>query len=86
MITPLTAPSQAEVNRDYVQWMDMLLITLRPLLLMPLAELANAVERAETLGPLLEPTAYMRGGADNLMAQRRIIDAALALQRALMPS
>lgn len=39
------------------------------------------VERAETLGPILDPTAYWHG-ADNLDDQRRVLRAAVALRDA----
>ncbi len=42
---------------------------------MDTAALANHLTTAETLGPILEPTAYIRGGADNLQDQRELIEA-----------
>jgi hypothetical protein len=45
----------------------------------PIAELHNHVTHAETLGPILEPTAWIRGGADNLTDARDLIDAAAPL-------
>jgi hypothetical protein len=74
---------QADVDREYIALLDILTSTLRPLLLLPLAEMANANERMQALGPVLESTAYHRGGGQNLHDQRRVIDAALTLRRVL---
>lgn len=45
----------------------------------PIDRLVGMVDWAQTLGPLLEPTAYMRGGGDNLRDQAEILHAAAAL-------
>ncbi len=42
----------------------------------PIAELRNYLTHAETLGPILEPTAWIRGGADNLAEHGRLVGAA----------
>ena len=42
--------------------------------------LSQMIVRAETLGPILEPTAYMRGGADNLQDQAEILGAVVQLR------
>ena len=39
------------------------------------AALQNHITTAETLGPILEPTAWLRGGGNNLQDQRELIDA-----------
>jgi len=45
----------------------------------PVADLLNHVTHAETLGPLLEPTAWIRGGGDNLQDARDLLEAAWPL-------
>jgi hypothetical protein len=70
------------VAKDYPQYLDVLLAACRTINAPPLRELAEANEHMQALGPLLEPTAYLRGGGQNLHDQRRIIDAARALQLA----
>lgn len=45
----------------------------------PIADLLNHVTHAETLGPLLEPTAWIRGGGDNLRDARDLLEAAQPL-------
>lgn len=45
----------------------------------PIADLQNHVTLAETLGPIMEPTAWIRGGADNLRGARDLLDAASPL-------
>lgn len=39
------------------------------------AALQNHITTAETLGPILEPTAWIYGGDNNLRDQRELIDA-----------
>jgi hypothetical protein len=72
-----------EVYTQYVAYLDLLVSQVRPLLMMPLVELARANERMQTLGSFFDPTAYMRGGGQNLTDQRRAIDAAVLLQSVL---
>lgn len=43
-------------------------------LLVPVTELREAVELADSLGPILDPTAWIRG-RDNLPPQRELLDA-----------
>lgn len=69
-------------DAEYRSHMDLVAAAVRMLRILPLQQLRDIVERAETLAPLLEPTAYQRGGADNLLDQRDILDAAIGLVRA----
>lgn len=43
--------------------------------LVDLPDLLRELERVEVMAPLLEPTAYMRGGANNLRDQRIVLRA-----------
>lgn len=71
-----------EINeQQYIDWFEMLTAGLRTINTVPIASMVDFNERAQTLAPLLEPTAFMRGGGKNLHDQRLILDAALALQR-----
>lgn len=72
-----------DVYQDYPQLIEILTSTVRPLLLLPLAEMASANEHMQALGPILAATAYREGGGTNLHDQRRVIDAALGLRRVL---
>lgn len=47
----------------------------------PIAELLNHITHAETIGPLLEPTAWIRGGGDNLRDARDLVEAAAPFVR-----
>lgn len=67
---------------EYTAAMDRVMLAVALLAMEPLDDLLMMVERAETLGPLLEPTAYQRGGRRRLNEQRRILAAATALARA----
>jgi hypothetical protein len=67
---------------NYAECLDALVAVCQPLMLLPIAEMQSANERFQALGPILDPTAYQRGGSQNLHDQRSIIDAALGLQRA----
>ena len=66
---------------DYRFGMDLVAAACRLLLVVPVDELLATVEHAETVGPILEPTAFLHGGGDNLAAQREILQAAQALRR-----
>jgi hypothetical protein len=57
---------------------------LRPLQLMPLDEMAVANERMQALAPFFAAPIQYHAGARNLSDQRRVIDAAAALQRVLL--
>lgn len=72
-----------EVAAQYVDLLDLLKGIARGLSYLPLEQMAAVNEQMQALAPVLEPTAYMRGGAGNLHDQRRVIDGALALQRIL---
>lgn len=76
-------PGQPLSGEQYRAGLDFLAGVLRPVQLVSLDQLREYLEKAETLGPLLDPTAYMRGGRDNLADQRDLLDAAAAVQRAL---
>lgn len=73
-------------DNDYRGHMDVLASAGRSLLLVAetvdVPELLRIVNEAETLGPILEPTAYQRGGGTNLTDQRRFLEAIQAFQRA----
>lgn len=66
---------------DFKSAMDRVMLAVSLLRLEPIDELREMVERAETLGPILEPTAYQRGGGTNLYHQRLILDAVANLAR-----
>ena len=67
-------------DAEYRMNMDLVASAARLLLLVPVAELLDIVNHSETVGPILEPTAYQRGGADRLHEQRQVLEAALVLQ------
>jgi len=73
---PLTA-------EQYQAAMDLLAQAFRMVQLVPVAALRDHLSRAETLGPMLDPTAYMRGGRENLEDQADVIKAASAVMNAL---
>lgn len=51
---------------------------------LPLDEMQSTNEHLQTIGPILDPTSYVRGGASNLNEQRRIINAARELQKVVL--
>jgi len=83
-MTAMRDMSDAEIREAYPQLIDFLANLVRPFLMLPLQEMAAANEHWQTVAPILEPTAYQRGGANNLRDQRRVIDAAAALQQVLL--
>lgn len=46
-------------------------------------QLLTTIRISEAIGPLIEPTMYMRGGADNLDDQREIAQGFLAFRKAI---
>ena len=48
--------------------------------MLPLEEMLSAIDRAETVGPIVDPTLY-RKGADNMGNIKRIAKAALVLKK-----
>lgn len=75
--------SDDTVYKAYPELVDQLAAILRPLTMMPLRQMATANERMQTIAPfMVAPLAYHRG-AVNLEQQRRVIDAAAALQDVL---
>lgn len=75
-------PGQPINSEQYRAGMDAIAEAFRIVLLIPLDELREFHAHAETLGPMLDPTMYMRGGADRLADQRDLLDAAEAVQAA----
>jgi hypothetical protein len=67
-------------DAEYRTYMDLVTAACRMLLMVPIDDLLATVQHAETLGPILEPTAFLRGGADNLAAQREVLQAAQRLR------
>lgn len=71
-------------GEQYKAGMDVLVQAFRLVQLAPLDALREYLEKAEVLGPLIDPTAYHRGGGStNLANQRDVLDAADAVMRAL---
>lgn len=70
-------------NEQYRATFDMIAQCFKPIQLLPLAELRDDLSRAETLGPLLEPTAYIRGGRENLADQADLLAAAFEVRKAM---
>jgi hypothetical protein len=68
-------------DAEYRTYMDLVAAACRMLIMVPIDELLGTVQHAETVAPILEPTAFLRGGGDNLAAQREILQAALRLRR-----
>lgn len=64
---------------EYRSYMDLIMSQVRTLRLVPVARMRDLVGRAEALGPILDTTAYQRGGANNLRDQSEILAAVAAL-------
>lgn len=68
-------------DTEYAMQMDMLLNATRAFVLLsqdiPLDDLLAIVRRAETLGPIIDPTKWMRGGQKNLNDAGALISAAI---------
>lgn len=66
---------------SYAEQLDLLAALVRPLLVVDVEPLREQVGKFEALGPVLEPTAYQRGGGERLVQQRRFLDAVAQFQR-----
>jgi hypothetical protein len=69
-------------GQEYETHMGLVASAIRVLLMVPLEDLLEVVGRAETVGPVLHPSEFRDRGADNLLVQRDVLEAALALRRA----
>lgn len=69
---------------EYVQAMESVSLACRLLLNLDdsLDDCLRNVERGETLGPVLDPTGFSLGGAQNLEHARKILQPAIALRDA----
>lgn len=66
---------------NYTLEMNRLTMCLPVLAMVRIDDLSHHHQRAETLGPLLEPTKWIRGGAQNLEEQAELLRAAGPLVR-----
>jgi hypothetical protein len=67
---------------DYTAGLDALTSVCRVLIGLPVEQLRQANEHFQAIGPVMDPTAFMRGGGDRLREQRIVIDAACHLKAA----
>jgi hypothetical protein len=67
---------------DYRGGLDILTAAARIVLLVDVQPMLDYLSRVETLGPVLDPTAYLRGSR-NLRDQRELLEAAAAFRAAL---
>lgn len=66
---------------DYRAELTRISITLPLFATVELEQLEEQLSLAETMGPFVDPTKYMRGGAENLAAQRELLCAAAPMIR-----
>lgn len=78
-----TTTTEPITQDEYVAALGILTNWAKTVQLFDLARLRDFVSKAETLAPLLEPTAYQRGGADNLRDQRKFLNACATFQAAI---
>jgi hypothetical protein len=73
----------AELTEDAYRFaMDFVSNLVMQIRLVDLDQLLAVVDRADALGPILDPTAYiMRGGAKNIADQRAILTALVSVQK-----
>lgn len=76
-------PGQPLSAAQYEAALEMLAQAFRLVQLVPIEPLREHLAKVETLGPILDPTAYMRGGRERLADQRDVIEAAAGVWRAL---
>ena len=70
-------------NEEYKMTQEMLLMLARQVRLLKLGEFLRAIDRAETLGPSLDPTLYRASLYDgNLERIKRLAEGAVGFKRA----
>lgn len=79
----MNVPTQPMTDYEYHAAMDLVVAAGRLLISCPLDRLRDNLSQIEALAPILEPTAYQRGGGRNLDNQRRILDAAAKFSEAI---
>ena len=70
---------------EYKMQMDMLMNATRAFAMLscdiPLDDLLAVVRKAETFGPILDPTKWIHGGSANIQSQGALISAAIDFRR-----
>jgi hypothetical protein len=83
-VSPLQRLAEAftdeQVGEGYLLFMDDIVRSCSTIARQPVAAMLTLVERAETVGPLIDPSRYLKGGGDSLAKQRQLLRAVLALQ------
>lgn len=67
---------------EYEAMFGMIVNSARILDFVPMQKMLDTVNRADSIGPILDPTAYMKG-MKNLPPQRRVLEAAIAFHKAV---
>ena len=78
--------SAIHINGDeYVEAMDQIMAIIPRLLMLRLADVNEVLEMADTVGPYVDPTAWIhKRGSKNVEEQLAIVRPLLAAQRALL--
>lgn len=86
--TPCVSPLQRlaetftaeQVGDGYLLFMDEIVRSCSTIARQPVGAMLALVDHAETVGPIIDPTRYLKGGGDSLAKQRRLLRAVLTLQ------
>lgn len=70
-------------KEEFVYTQELLLAQARLIAALDLEELLNAIDRAEAVGPVLNPTLYKQG-AEKMQAIRRVAEAALKIKNEVL--
>jgi len=65
---------------EYTMHMGLLCSQARIISQLPLEEMLRIIDKADAVGPVIDPTAY-RSGMDGLREQRKLVEASLRLKR-----
>lgn len=76
---PSTVPEPLD-GAEYIAYMNTAALLGRATLDLPIERMLRNISQAEVLGPILDPTAYMRGGK-NLTHHRRYLEALREVQK-----
>lgn len=80
----MTTPTEPQYDADaWTTYMDVASDLARSLMLIPVRDMLNQLDQMEVLAPIMQPTRYRDGGADNLRDQADLLRSILEVQETL---
>lgn len=80
----MTTPTEPQYDASaWTSYMDLTMNLARNLMLIPARDMLHQIDQMDTLAPIMQPTRYRDGGADNLRDQAEVLRAVLEVQEVL---